>query len=310
MRGLTALLRSGGIPPLRGGTGDAALRQRATSTAPTVSEKVTIPSGELVLHNEFRSGHLPGERKVLVYVPPEYLAQPLRRFPVLYLHDGQNLFNHPGADGSAERWSCEITLNALLGDGSVEPVIIVGIWNAGHERIEEYAPTRNERLGAGGKLVHHCEMIVRELKPFIDCQYRTLSGAANTGLGGSSLGALASLYMGISNSPMFGKIVAISPSVWWDERMILRDVEALTHKLPLKIFLSAGTAEGRGVIPNARRLRATLVKKGWRPGADLEYLEAQGGRHNESSWGEVFAPALQFLFPAREGFDLGGLERL
>ncbi|MBC7789113.1 MAG: alpha/beta hydrolase [Anaerolineae bacterium] len=275
-----------------------------------VSEKYTTPTGEFVFHVEFRSRHLAGERKVLIYLPPGYSAQPLRRFPVLYLHDGQNLFNHPQADGSVERWSCELTIDALLQKGNVEPLIVVGIWNAGHERIEEYAPTRNERLGAGGKLVQHGEMIVRDLKPFVDSHYRTLSNASNTGIGGSSLGALASLYLGISNSATFGKILAISPSIWWDDRMILRDVEALTERPPLRIFLSAGTAEGREVVPNARRLRRALVKKGWRVGSDLEYLEARDGRHHESSWGLAFAPALQFLFPVGQGVDLGGLERL
>ncbi len=286
------------------------LASEPMSSASTVSDKVTPPFGEFVLHGGFRSRHLPGERHVLVYLPPGYSAQPLRRFPALYLHDGQNLFNHPEADGTVERWSCELTLNTLVANRSVEPLIIVGIWNAGHERIEEYAPTRNARLGAGGKLLHHGEMIVRDLKPFIDGHYRTISNAANTGLGGSSLGALASLYLGLSNSETFGKILAISPSVWWDNRMILRDVETLTRKPPLHIFLSAGTEEGRGMVANARRLRRALVKKGWRLGADLQYLEARDGRHNETSWAEVFTPALQFLFPAREGADLGGLERL
>ncbi|MGI9078482.1 MAG: alpha/beta hydrolase [Gemmatimonadaceae bacterium] len=280
------------------------------SSESTVAYDATTPFGNFVLHDEFRSRHLPGERSVLVYLPRGYSAQPFRRFPALYLHDGQNLFNHTEADGSVERWSCELTLDRLVANRSVEPLIIVGIWNAGHERLDEYAPTRNERLGAGGKLGQHGEMIARDLKPFIDSHYRTLVDAANTGLGGSSLGALASLYLGFSNSATFGKIVAISPSIWWDDRIILRDVETLAHKPPLHIFLSAGTAEGRGVVPNARRLRRALVKKGWRPGADLQYLEARDGRHHESSWAEAFAPALQFLFPAREGVDLGGLERL
>jgi len=275
-----------------------------------VSERLTTPLGEFVLHGDFHSRHLSGERKVLVYLPPGYSAQPLRRFPTLYLHDGQNLFNHAEANGSIERWSCEHTLDTLIASRSVEPLIMVGIWNAGQERIEEYAPTRNERLGAGGKLVHHGEMIVTELKPFIDKHHRTLPDAANTGLGGSSLGALASLYLGISRSATFGKIVAISPSIWWNDRMLLRDVKTLANKPQLHIFLSAGTEEGRGVISNARRLRTALLKKGWRLGTDLQYLEATDGHHHESSWAEAFSVALQFLFPSRASVDFGGLERL
>ncbi len=275
-----------------------------------MSEETTTPLGEFVLHDDFHSRHLSGARKVLVYLPPGYSAQPLRRFPTLYLHDGQNLFHHDEANGSVERWSCEHTLDTLIAKGGVEPLILVGMWNAGHERIEEYAPTRNERLGAGGKLVNHGDMIVRELKPFIDNHHRTLPGAVNTGLGGSSLGALASLYLGISRYATFGKIAAISPSIWWNERMILRDVESLSSKPPLHIFLSAGTGEGRGVISNARRLRSALRKKGWSPGSDLEYLEAKDGQHHESSWAEAFSAALQFLFPSREKSDFGGLERL
>jgi predicted alpha/beta superfamily hydrolase len=155
-------------------------------------------------------------------------------------------------------------------------------------------------------------MLVEEMKPLIDSQYRTLRDPANTGLAGSSLGGLLSLFLGLHYPATFGKLGVISPSVWWDNRMIVREVRALGEKPPLRIWLSTGTEESRGVLPNARRLRDALIRKGWVIGRDLAYHEAEGAGHNEHAWAHIVDPFLRFLFPSKPGasIDRGGLERL
>jgi predicted alpha/beta superfamily hydrolase len=139
-------------------------------------------------------------------------------------------------------------------------------------------------------------MIVEELKPFIDSTYRTLADRENTGLGGSSLGGLVSLYLGLKHSEVFGKLAIISPSAWWDHRMIIREVESLESKPKLRIWLDIGTAEGEAVraLP---ALRDALVDKGWELGEDLKYFEAPDAVHTEDAWAERVDPVLRFLFP-------------
>jgi predicted alpha/beta superfamily hydrolase len=267
-------------------------------------------TGEFRIYKLFRSKFLTAERNVIVYIPPGYDAEPLRRYPVLYMHDGQNLFDVATSVGS--EWGVDETAQRLVQAEAIEPVLIVGVYNTGERRIDEYTPTRHRGKGHGGKAGLYGRMLVEELKPLIDGQYRTLRDAANTGLAGSSLGGLASLYLGLHYPTTFGKLGIISPSVWWDNRMILREVRALGDRPPLRIWLSTGTGEARGVLPNARRLRDALIRKGWVIGRDLAYHEAEGAGHNEHAWAEIVEPFLRFLFPAKppSAVDWGGLERL
>ncbi len=158
------------------------------------------------------------ERDLVVYLPPGYHEQPSRHFPVLYLHDGQNLFDGstsfiPGMD-----WHVGQTADQSIIAGAVEPLIIVGIYNTGKARIREYTPTRVPKLG-GGRADRYAKFLIQELKPFIEREYRTLSGSEKTGIGGSSLGGLVSLYLGLKLPNVFGKLAALSPSVWWNQHV-------------------------------------------------------------------------------------------
>jgi predicted alpha/beta superfamily hydrolase len=116
-------------------------------------------------------------------------------------------------------------------------------------------------------------------------------------MGGSSLGGLLTLHLGLRYPTAFGRLAALSPSVWWDDCVLLRDVKALPGKLPFRLWLDAGTAEGADTLENTRALRDALVAKGWTVGDDLAYLEALGGEHNELSWGARVEDVLKFLFP-------------
>jgi predicted alpha/beta superfamily hydrolase len=254
-------------------------------------------TGEIRTHEEFRSAYLEHERSVIVYLPPGYDAAGADRYPVLYLHDGQNVFDRATSVG--EEWRADETAQALITEGRIRPLIMVGIYNTGEHRIDEYAPTAVAETG-GGQADLYGRMLVEELKPFIDSTYRTLPGAASTAIGGSSLGGLLSVYLGLRYVTAFGGLVAMSPSVWWDDRFILRHVELLPGKRPLRIWLDAGTDEGEEVLDDARALRDAFVGKGWSRGEDLIYSEAAGGAHNEESWGARFGEVLQFLFPPEE----------
>jgi len=259
-----------------------------------------VSSGQLRKHQKFRSRFLRNQRDLIVYLPPGYDEQPQRRFPVLYLQDGQNLFDGstsfiPGMD-----WHVGQTADSLISSGEVQPLIIVGIYNAGKARVREYTPTKVPRLG-GGRADRFAKFLVEEVLPFVQGEYRTLSGPAHTGLGGSSLGGLVSLYLGLKLPHIFGRLAALSPSVWWNQRVITRFVESSPFSLRPRIWLDIGTREGPRVIEDVEQFRDVLLKKGWRQGGDLYYERVEGAEHNEAAWAQRVGPFLQFLFPAGEG---------
>ena len=255
------------------------------------------PEGEFCKHTNFRSKFLPDTRDVLVYLPPGYEADAPRRYPVLYLHDGQNLFDGATSYIPGQDWRVGQTAGALIRNQAIEPVIVVGIYNTGPSRVEEYTPSACPRLKVGGKADLYGRLLVEELKPFIDSHYRTRAGVCDTGLGGSSLGGLVTAYLGLRHPGVFGKLAVVSPSVWWDGRRIVGDVAALKSKTEARIWLDMGTEEGVRAISDARMLRDALVSKGWHLDRDLHYHEAHGARHTETAWAQRVAPILKFLYP-------------
>lgn len=254
-----------------------------------------VPAGEFRKHTEFRSKFLPAARDLLVYLPPGYEAEAPRRYPVLYLHDGQNLFDGATAYIRGQDWRVGQTAGALIRERAIEPVIVVGIYNTGHARVEEYTPSACPRLKVGGKADLYGRLLVEELKPFIDSHYRTR--ACDTGLGGSSLGGLVTAYLGLRHPGVFGKLAVVSPSVWWDGRRILGDVAALESKTGARIWLDMGTGEGVRAVKDARLLRDALLDKGWHLDRDLHYHEARGARHTEAAWAQRVEPILRYLYP-------------
>src|SRR5438067_3163560 len=153
-------------------------------------------TGNIHCHRQFPSRTLGNRRDILVYLPPGYRRFLRRHYPVLYLHDGQNLFDSATAFGGVE-WGVDETAQRLILGGKIEPLIIIGIYNTGEQRIDEYTPTIDPRQQRGGKADLYGRFIVEELKPFIDHRYRTMAGPEFTGLGGSSLGGLVSFYLGM-----------------------------------------------------------------------------------------------------------------
>lgn len=253
-------------------------------------------------HERFHSQHLEHDRDVVVYLPPGY-DESDARCPVLYLQDGQNLFDPATAFGG-QHWRVGETATALIESGRIPPVIIVGIYNTGAHRVDEYTPTHDRRRG-GGDAALYSRFVVEELKPVIDDTYRTRPEREHTGIGGSSLGGLVSLYLALKRPGIFGKAAVMSPSVWWDRRAILRDVRraAALPDRP-RLWVDMGTAESRGagsarrVVEDARLLKSGLLKAGWAEGETLHYEEVEGGTHSEHAWGERFGRVLQWLFQA------------
>jgi len=254
-----------------------------------------VSSGQLSKHEKFRSRFLRNQRDLIVYTPPGYYDQPARRFPVLYLHDGQNLFDGATSFIPGQDWHVGQTADQCMNAGTVEPLIIVGMYNT-KARVREYTPTHVPKLG-GGRADRYAKFLIEEVKPFVEGEYRTLSGPQQTGIGGSSLGGLVSLYLGLKHSAIFGKIAALSPSVWWNQLVIHRFAKALRVEPRPRIWLDIGTREGPRIVQDVERFRDVLLEKGWGFGVDLHYERVEGAEHNEAAWAQRVRPFLQFLYP-------------
>lgn len=252
------------------------------------------------LHDVASAYATQAKREVIVWLPPGYElpANSARRYPVLYMHDGQNLMDV--ATSYAGEWKVDETARELIEAGRVEPLIIVGVANAGTERLAEYTHTSTDKYPEGGRADLYGDFLVNELKPFIDGTYLTRPEGDSTGLAGSSLGGLVSLYLGMQYPDTFTRLGVVSPSVWWDAREILGRVAALDAPLPLRVWVDIGTDEGTGeeaeTVRDAEALHQALLDKGW--AADgVHYKVYDGAQHNEAAWSQRFGEVLEFLYP-------------
>ncbi len=201
-------------------------------------------TGNIREHKTFHSNILKNDREVIVYLPPGYEASKSRRYSVFYVHDGQNLFDGATSFIPGQEWRIDETAERLIARGKIEPLIVVGVYNT-KDRIDEYTPAPDAKYKMGGKADLYGRMLVEELKPFIDSQYRTKHDAKHTGLMGSSLGGLASLYLALKYPKVFGCAGVVSPSVWFAGKHIVHHVEALPKKPNIRIWMDIGTKEGR-----------------------------------------------------------------
>jgi predicted alpha/beta superfamily hydrolase len=270
----------------------------------TAAQQQHTLTGDMRVHKSFHSTILNNDRDVIVYLPPDYDAK-RTRYSVFYMHDGQNLFDGATSFIPGQEWRVDETAQALIAAGKIEPLIVVGIYNTGKDRINEYTPAEDAKYKMGGRADLYGRMLVEELKPFIDSHYRTKKGARHTGLGGSSLGGLVSLYLALKYPKVFGCAAVVSPSVWFANKQIVNYVEALPKKPKVRIWLDIGTKEGgtpedaQQTVNDVRLLRDTLIRKGWRLGKDLNYFEDEGAEHNEHAWAVRVERILTFLFPGK-----------
>lgn len=273
-----------------------ALSLTAFGQSPGPQRKRTV-TGDLRLHSAFRSSVLGNAHDIVVWLPPDYAKAPNRRYPVMYMGDGQNLFNLETSFLPDQEWRVDEIATSLIDARLVEPMIVVGVYNAGMDRANEYLPTRVNNNGGRADLFGR--FLVEEVKPMIDQTYRTKRGRGDTGLGGSSLGGIMTLSVGMKYPNVFGKLAVISPSVWWDDRRILKMVDAMPAKTRQKIWVDIGSEEGGNAASDAAMLRDRLIAKGWREGKDLAFVLDHGAKHNEIAWAGRMDAILMWLFGKR-----------
>ena len=259
-------------------------------------------TGTVRILKDFYSPELENRRDIVVYLPPSYDDSD-KCYPVIYMHDGQNLFD--GHTSYVGEWFVDETMETLARDEGIE-AIIVGIPNMGHNRLHEYCPFKDPRsLGWGGT---YMQFIVKTLKPMIDRDFRTLSDRDNTGLMGSSMGGLISLYGFFKYPDVFGLGGIISPALWFGNAAIYPYVEE-SKFVSGKLYIDVGTHEsvliqakdqvfGYDVpqyVISVRKMRDLLERKGYISGDNLLYVEDEGGIHNEKDWAKRFPDAIRFL---------------
>jgi predicted alpha/beta superfamily hydrolase len=238
------------------------------------------------------SPQLRNRRYVDVYLPDSYHAG-RRRYPVVYMQDGQNL-SDPAIAFGGNTWRLDEGL-PWLAERGIEP-IVVGIHNTGPARLAEYSPFEDRKHG-GGDGDRYARFLIDTVKPRIDANYRTRKDRDSTVIAGSSMGGLISLYAFFRRPSPFGAAAVISPSIWFGGREILAFVQRarLTRG---RIYLDAGTSEGAGTLRDARTLNRLLRRKGYK-GDSLWYLEAQGHQHRETDWAWRLPQALEYLLRER-----------
>ena len=266
------------------------------------------------------------ERTVRVYLPPGYDGE--TRFPVLYMQDAQQVFT-PGPYGD---WRVDETLDSLARAGTFGGVIVVAVDN-GPQRWSEYGPWRNANMRAwidsswaraeeGGDGAAYVQFLVSTLKPMVDARYRTRTGAAHTGIGGSSMGGLVALYAGLTRPDVFGRVMSMSTAVWFAEaggpwlsdNRLLRLIGERPVPRGLRVYLQVGTAERsresdpdvrdadgqrmtypRAYVEGSRAVVTALVARGL-PAGQLRHVEDEGAPHNEVAWARRFGEAVRWLF--------------
>lgn len=257
--------------------------------------------GDLRLH-EFQSRIFNNKRMLRVWLPPAYDAPENkdRHYPIFYLNDGQNLFDRAAAFAGVE-WQVDETADRLIRQNQVSALIIVGIDHAQKDRAREFLAYRSMNppvLRPQGK--RYPEFLLNEVMPFLYLRYRIARGPENTGLGGSSLGAIVSLYTVIDRPGIFGRLLLESPSLFVCNRRMLKYSHAF-RQWPQRIFLAMGTKEAgredkdKQVVEDARELERILRREGLRDDR-LRVKIDEGATHSESEWAKRFPEALTFLF--------------
>ncbi len=238
-------------------------------------------------------------RDLYVYLPPGYGSGGHRRFPVLYMHDGQNCWDDPVHPFGHGGWQVNRIADRLIHEGLVEPFIVVGIPNT-PERQLEYGPGE-DIFSADGHT--YLQFLIDTAKPTIDSRYPTRLGPEDTALMGSSMGGNISLQAALLRPDIFGAVGCLSPALQFKDRHDQGYFDLLEKigRVPVKIYLDSGTAgRGQDGAPLTRRLGEALIQQGWREGHDLLRFEDAGAEHNERAWrARVFRP-LTFFFAVNE----------
>ena len=244
--------------------------------------------GRVIRYQGFNSTVLGNRRDLYIYLPRNY-DQSGKRYPVIYMHDGQNLF---GPDAMFGGWRVERACDEAIAAGQMEEVIVVGAANT-NARMSEYMPEAD-----GGEASRYGRFLSDELKPFVDANLRTKPAREHTALVGSSLGGIVSLYLGWTRSDVFGKVGSLSGSYWlrgWVDQLGAKP----SH--PLQVYLDSGNQGGSSFdsLEHTLFVRDHLLRQGFLYGSQVTHTVGYGQAHNESAWRSRIGGALRFLFPTR-----------
>ena len=256
--------------------------------------RFTTTNGSWSRAYDFTSTVLGNTRGIWIYLPPTYLENTDARMPVVYMHDGQNLFDPKAAFGG-NAWNVGQTMDAGANDGSIAEAIVIGVENTA-DRINEYTPVADPTYG-GGKGDSYLTMLITELKPKIDGSLRTLPDRDHTAMLGSSLGGLISAYAGVTHADTYGIIGVMSPSTWWDNTWLIPEVGTTkATPRPDRVYVDSGNAgDSNDDVTNTAALAAEYRTIGYKDNATLDYLVQAGGQHNEIYWAERLPGAMAFL---------------
>ena len=249
----------------------------------------TAADNVYIMDDNFEMPQLGRTRRIWLYLPPDYETSGTN-YPVLYMHDGQNLFDD--STSFAGEWHVDETLNTLYQQGFKVP-IVVGIDNGGDDRTAEYTPWEHPPYDSGdGEL--YMEFIVQTLKPFVDLNYRTFPGRDYTGIMGSSLGGFISHYGALAYQDVFSKAGIYSPSFWFSDSVYSFTYEA-GRQDAMRIYMMCGSAEDQGTINDMMDMQDTLLQVGF-PEDEISLTIIPGGQHNETLWSQDFGDAYKWLF--------------
>ena len=251
----------------------------------------TMPLVE-IFSEAFEIPQLKRTRKISVLLPNDYHEYPEKRYPVLYMNDAQNLFGNGSAYGN---WEIDKRISLLKKQGESD-VIVVAINHGEETRNTEYSPYKTPKEHQKGEGMRYATFIVRTLKPLIDEHYRTLPERQFTGIGGSSMGGLISIYTGMMYPEKIGRLMVFSPALWTSPKIYFDAVEFF-NPLDTRIYLYGGGKESTTMFSNIEKLIATIEGQGF--SADKIQIKAEldpEGQHNEKRWGQEFPKALQWLF--------------
>jgi predicted alpha/beta superfamily hydrolase len=299
-------------------SGQSEASQPATAQQPAAAPVATGPADDILAHEHsvtdaleivpFASKIFHNTRMLRILIPGNYWSphNRMRRYPVLYLQDGQNLFDKATSFSHVE-WQVDETIDHLVGSFQIPPMFIVGIDNAGEERTSEYLaypdphnPQFQSPSPPALRGTEYADFLIREVMPYIEKHYRVARGAANTAIGGSSYGADVSLTTVLNHPGVFGKVLLESPPLWIGDGQLLKDAEK-TKQLPSQIYLGVGTNEfgnpehDSEVVQLVTELESTLHEKGMGP-TRLKLVTDQGAGHNEAAWARRLPDALLFLY--------------
>jgi predicted alpha/beta superfamily hydrolase len=242
-----------------------------------------------VIAKRFNMPQLRRRRRISVLLPWNYAATE-QRYPVLYLQDGQNLFEDDAPFGT---WGLDKQL-AILAQNGHGNFIVVAIDHGGKERIREFSPYDSQRWGEGlGR--DYARFLSETLKPYIDKNFRTLPDRANTAIGGSSMGGLISAYAGIAHPEIYSKYMIFSPSLWAASSLFREPLHTLRHSSETKVYLYGGSYEGANMVSNMERFKEMMERQG---GVNFRLEIDPKGKHNEDRWGQEFPKAVMWLFPS------------